>query len=131
MAAGRKQIRLGSKAGGNRRRVRPSFSEAVRLAEARARVRANRPANRRSQKWVHASIAGTATVDPTPGILLRLGRWMFALLLLPLCGITSWSFFTQFSSATLDHQFWQTSEFWYFATGGLLMVGWFLLRSVS
>jgi len=126
MASGRKQIRLGSKAGGNRRRRRPSFSEAVRLAEARARVRANRPANRRSQKWVHAAIAGTAPLDESPGILLRFGRWTLALLLLPLCGVTSWTFFTQFSSATLDHAFWRSSEFWYFATGGLLMGGWFV-----
>lgn len=125
MATRRKKITLGSKTGGNRRRTRPSFSEAIRLAEARARVRANKPANRRRHKSVHASIAGTMDLDDTPSILLRMGRWMFALVLLPFCGITSWTFFSQFSAVALDHGFWRSSAFWYFATGGLLMVGWF------
>ena len=125
MATRRKQITLGSRTGGNRRRTRPSFSEAVRLAEARARIRANKPANRRRHKSVHASIAGTMELEDSPSILLRMGRWMLALVLLPFCGITSWTFFSQFSAVALDHGFWRTAAFWYFATGGLLMVGWF------
>lgn len=125
MVTRRKKVTLGSKTGGNRRRSRPSFSEAVRLAEARARVRANRPANRRRHKSVHASIAGTMELDETPHVLLRMTRWMLALVLLPFCGVTSWTFFSQFSAVALDHGFWRSAAFWYFATGALLMVGWF------
>ncbi|MGE9271618.1 MAG: hypothetical protein ACQKBU_12505 [Verrucomicrobiales bacterium] len=126
MVERRKKITLGSRTGSNRRRARPSFSDALRLAEARARVRANRPANRRRHKSVHASIAGTYhDFDDRPSALLRMGRWLFALLLLPICGVTSWTFFSQFSTVALDHEFWKSTAFWYFATGGLLMTGWF------
>ncbi len=135
MAGQRKKIDLGARAPGtkvvgsrttgNRRRRPKSIGEAVRLADSRARSSANRPANRRSEKWVHASIAASAGYDDTPHMLLRLLRWVVGLLLVPLCGVTSWTFFSQFSSATLEHEFWRTTAFWYFATGGLLMAGWF------
>lgn len=125
MPVKRKKIKLTSTMGGNRRRKRPSFSEALKLADARARVQANRPANRRSQKWAHVGTAESVFIDEHPGLGLRLWRWLLGLALFPLCGITSWTFFSQFSSATLDHEFWRTSAFWYFATGVLLMLGWF------
>lgn len=127
MASPRKTITLGSRTGGNRRRRQPSFSEALKLARARARVRANRPAGRRFEKSIRASIY-SVSADYDEGRawwLLRLFRWALALVLLPLCLVTSWTFFNQFSAATIDHGFWRTSAFWYFATGGLLMVGWF------
>ena len=125
MAPPRKQLRLGSKTGGNRRRTRPGFTESIKLASARAKVCANRPANRRHHKWVHASIAGTAPAEESPHIALRMFRWLLAILLIPLAGVTSWTFFNLFSSAALDRSFWASSPFWYFATGALLMVGWF------
>jgi hypothetical protein len=55
----------------------------------------------------------------------RLMRWSLALLLLPLCWVTSWTFLSRFSQATVDQDFWKTAEFWYFATGALVMLGWF------
>lgn len=125
MAPRRKTITLGSKAGGNRRRRQPSFAESVKLAEARARVRANRPANRRGLRSIHAAIAETLPEDDTPHVVIRLYRWLLGLCLLPLCCITSWSFFNEFSDATSGGNFWTSSPFWYFATGALLMVGWF------
>ena len=125
MAPPRKSIRLGSKTGGNRRRTRPGFTESLKLAQARARVRANRPANRRGRKWVHAAIAETYPVDDSPHLLLRMFRWMLGLGLAPLAVITSWTFFNLFSTAALDHQFWTSAPFWYFATGAVLMVAWF------
>ena len=63
--------------------------------------------------------------DESPSILVRMLRWSLGLLLLPLCAVTSWTFFSQFSAAALDHGFWRSSAFWYFATGGLLMASWF------
>lgn len=133
----KKQIRLGStmSAGGNRRRRRQTFAEALRRANARAHERTNRRLGQRDLKHVRAAIAGPAIgyADAPPGPLTRLARWMLGALLLPLCGVTSWTFFTQFSDATLDHGFWKMPAFWYFATGVLLMTGWFftgLLRPV-
>lgn len=125
MAAKKKKVTLGSKKGRNRRRNRPSFGDALKLADARARATVNRPSNRRAQKSVRAAISGTIELDDSPGMVIRMGRWLLGLVLLPLCGVTSWTFFSQFSDATLQHHFWRESEFWYFATGGLLMTGWF------
>ncbi|MBK1880898.1 hypothetical protein JIN85_00645 [Luteolibacter pohnpeiensis] len=63
----------------------------------------------------------------------RLLRWIIGLILLPICWVTTWTFLSRFSYATVHQGFWQTPEFWYFATGILLMVGWFwsgLLRDL-
>ncbi len=131
----KKQIRLGSTtAGGNRRRRSPTLTEALARASARAHERTNRRLNQRELKHVRASIAGTSFgyEEAPTGILTRIMRWMIGLLMLPLCWVTSWTFFSQFSNATLDHGFWKMPAFWYFATGVLLMTGWFvtgLLRS--
>jgi hypothetical protein len=132
----KKQIKLGSTTiGGNRRRRRQTLSEALRRASARAHERTNRRLGQRELKHVRASIAGTAYgyEDAPTGVLTRMGRWVLGLLLLPLCWVTSWTFFAQFSNATIDHGFWKMPAFWYFATGALLMTGWFftgLLRSM-
>lgn len=125
MAPGRKTIGLNSKTAVNRRRRQPRFAEALRLAEARARVRANRPANRRRYKLVQASIASALPSEDSPNILLRMMRWVLAFSLVPLCAVTSVTFFSEFSTVTLDHAFWRTSAFWYFVTGVVLMLGWF------
>lgn len=125
MGAKRKSRFLGAKTRKNRRRRPQSVGEAVQLANARARRCANRPANRRAEKWIHASVGQTLQYDDAPGVLLTFLRWALGLSLVPLCGITSWTFFSQFSDATLEHGFWRTTAFWYFATGGLLMFGWF------
>jgi hypothetical protein len=131
----KKQIKLSSTTfGGNRRRRRQTLSEALSRASARAHERTNRKLDQRELKHVRASIAGTAYgyEDGPAGVLTRMGRWLLGLLLLPLCWITSWTFFAQFSNATIDHGFWKMPAFWYFATGALLMTGWFftgLLRS--
>jgi len=124
----KKQVRLGSNTGGgNRRRRRPTFAEALRRANARAHERVNRRLGQRELKNIRASFAGPAAgyIDPPAGAMTRMGRWMIGLLLLPLCWITSWTFFSQFSDATIDHGFWKMPSFWYFATGVLLMTGWF------
>ncbi|MCW1887037.1 hypothetical protein OKA04_20030 [Luteolibacter flavescens] len=131
----KKQIRLGSTTGNARRRRRQTFSEVLSKANARAHDRINRRLNQRDLKHVRAAIAGSAVLgyeDPPTGMLTRVSRWILGLVLLPLCWITTWTFFQQFSDATLDHAFWKMPSFWYFATGVLLMTGWFfcgLLRS--
>lgn len=123
----KKQIRLGSTTtGGNRQRRRQGFTEAISRANARAHERVNRKLNQREFKNIRASFAGTAGyMEPPTGVATRLWRWLLGVLLLPLCWITSWTFFSQFSDATLDHGFWKMPAFWYFATGVVLMTGWF------
>jgi len=131
----KKKIRLGSTTGNARRKRRQSFSEILARANARAHERINRRLNQRELKHVRAAIAGTAVLgyeDPPMGIVNRMIRWMLGTLLLPLCWISSWTFFQQFTDAAQKREFWEMPAFWYFATGVLLMTGWFfsgLLRS--
>lgn len=55
-------------------------------------------------------------------------RWIAAVVLLPLCWVTAWTFLQQFSTLTVDHGFWQSAEFFYFALGVISMIGWFWSR---
>lgn len=83
---------------------------------------------------MRAAIAAASMEDESESLewSKRLFRWLVGLMLLPLCWVTTWTFLSRFSHATVDQGFWQTAEFWYFATGALLMTGWFwsgLLKS--
>ena len=111
----------------NQRRTRISFAEALSSANRRAHEQANRRSGRRELKYVRAVIDDTdwsAEAGPIEW-LWRVLRWLAALLLLPLCWVTMWTLLSRFSHATVEQGFWQTAAFWYFATGVLLMVGWF------
>ncbi len=120
----------------NQRRSRSSFAEMVGTANRRAHDTANRRADSRPDKFIW-SVIGDAVMDDEVSAeswegIRRLLRWSLALLLLPLCWVTTWTFLSRFSQATVDQNFWSTAEFWYFATGALVMVGWFwsgLLKS--
>ena len=112
----------------NQRRTTISFAQVMSLANRRAHERANRRSGRRELKSVRAAIAATAMWRTMSGRWsgpARLTRWLAALVLLPLCWVTTWTFLSRFSHATVEQGFWQTAEFWYFATGALLMAGWF------
>jgi len=104
-----------------------SFSETIRVANQRAHERANKRRGNRGAKSVHAAISAVDTDDEFVSLafLKRLSRWSLAILGLPLCWVTTWTFLSKFSHATLYQGFWQTAEFWYFATGALVMCGWF------
>lgn len=83
---------------------------------------------------MRAAISAVSMEDESESLewTKRLFRWLVGLMLLPLCWVTTWTFLSRFSSATVDQGFWQTAEFWYFATGALVMTGWFwsgLLKS--
>jgi len=118
----------------NQRRTRPTFAETLSQASRRAREKANRPLGRRAGKSVYAAIAAMEDEEEFESMvwMRRLLRWAVALVLLPLCFITSWTFLIRFSHAAVEQGFWQTEEFWYFMAGILLMIGWFasgLLKS--
>ncbi len=109
-------------------RTRVSFSQVLSSASRRAHDQANRKGTGRKEKYSWLAAATTAELDgaeESVAFLKRLMRWTIALLLLPLCWVTTWTFLTRFSQATVDQSFWKTAEFWYFATGALVMLGWF------
>jgi hypothetical protein len=111
----------------NQRRTRMSFAEVLSSANRRAHEQANRRGGNRGKKFVWAAVAEAEFDDEMESSewLKRLMRWSLALMLLPLCWVTSWTFLSRFSQAAVNQDFWKTSEFWYFATGALVMVGWF------
>jgi len=133
--APRKQITLASPVSGNtRRQPRTSLSEAFRTANARAHERTNRRLERGDWKSIQASMAATQadfeSYEDVPGSLQRIGRWLMAMLLLPVCWVTTWTFLGQFTALSrftdsAYHNFWTTTPAWYFCTGILLMTGWF------
>ncbi|MFZ9937340.1 MAG: hypothetical protein ACO3JG_09825 [Luteolibacter sp.] len=113
---------------------RASFSETISRANRRAHEQANRRSGRRGMQSVHAAIAmAEGDGERSHGDWLKRPlRWLIALLLLPFCWVTTWTFLSRFSHATVERGFWQTAEFWYFALGAMTMAGWFwsgLLKS--
>lgn len=113
----------------NQRRESASLAELLSSANRRAHEQANRRVGRREKKFVWSVIGAVEYEDhmeaeETTEWLKRLARWSLALLLLPLCWVTTWTFLARFSHA-VNQDFWRTAEFWYFATGALVMIGWF------
>ncbi|NJM39039.1 MAG: hypothetical protein HC845_14950 [Akkermansiaceae bacterium] len=111
----------------NQVRERVSFAQVISLANRRAHEQANRRMGNREKKFIWAAVA-EAEMDESFGNVewtRRLVRWSLALLLLPFCWVTSWTFLCRFSAATVNQEFWKTAEFWYFTTGALVMMGWF------
>lgn len=129
-----RSIKLSDRLSKNRRRERLQFGEILRAANQRARDQANRRTNKRGHKSIRAAIASSGPTAPDTTehdldhlpFINRLMRWICGLILIPFGWVTTWTFFEQFSHAAIDRGFWQTSAFWYFATGALLMGGWFL-----
>jgi hypothetical protein len=110
----------------NKRRERLSFAEALSLANQRAHDKVNRRAGRRGQMyWAAVADAEYEGLDDSVRLLKRVTRWLLGALLLPLCWVTSWTFLSRFSQVAVHQDFWKAAEFWYFATGALVMVGWF------
>ncbi len=111
----------------NQRRERQSFAQVLSSAKLRAHEQVNRRSGKRGEKFVWAAIAASEVENELESVewLRRFLRWGLALLLLPLCWVTSWTFLSRFSQAAVDQDFWKTAEFWYFSTGSLMMIGWF------
>ena len=47
-------------------------------------------------------------------------KFVFALFLLPVCGLLSQTFFTSFARATVAERLWAGEEFWFFSLGAIL-----------
>lgn len=111
----------------NQRRTRAALAEVLDSANRRVSEQTNRRGGNRERKRIRSVVE---EMDFEEGLdatewLKRLGRWSLALVLLPLCWVTTWTFLARFSEATVYQEFWKSPEFWYFATGALLMIGWF------
>lgn len=111
----------------NQRRSRPSLAEVLDSANRRVIEQENRRSGNRGRKRVQAVVEELHYEDEVDfgQWLKRFGRWGLALLLLPLCWVTTWTFLARFSEAAVHQEFWKSPEFWYFATGALVMAGWF------
>lgn len=111
----------------SRRANRPTLREAFHHANQRAKQRANRRlGNRRGLRSVKAAIEGVANDDMIHlGILQRMFRWLIALLLLPLCIITTRALFMVDPEGTFWMDLLRTQQFIYFAVGMFWMAGWF------
>jgi hypothetical protein len=117
-----------SKSPGNRKRSRPEKGEGfLRSVNKRSHDKTNRRLNKRGGKSIWATIAIEEIPDDegSAGLLTHVFRSLLALVLLPLCWITTWTFLSRFSHATIEQGFWQSTQFWYFAVGALMMLGWF------
>ncbi len=130
MAKSRTRARTSTPSRSNQRRRGPAFLVALKDVNRRAHEHANQRSGRRGMKSIRAAIASSAPVeeDFQPGMARRMLRWLAAAILLPPCWVTAWTFLQQFSRLTVEHGFWQTAEFWYFALGAILMIGWFASR---
>ncbi len=118
---------------GNHRRTRISLAEVLSQASRRAHEQANRPSGRREMKSVWAAIAashGEEYSDTLGGSKLWL-RWLLAAVLLPFCWVTTWTFLSRFSDATVERGFWQTKEFLCFSGGVLIMLLGFGFRRIQ
>ncbi len=117
----------------NRRSVNHGLMDTLRNVNRRAHEHANQRSGKRSTKTIQVAIRET---DPMfdefdVGFAKRVMRRLIAILLLPFCWVTTWTFLTRFWGMT-NEGFWQSREFWYFAMGVVLMIGWFssgLLKS--
>lgn len=128
--ASKRKTKTSARTARNQRRTRVSFAEMMSGANQRAHEVANRRAGRRALKSVHAAIAATEVelelehdYQP-PGFWQNLPRNLMGLPLLPICWVTWWTLMWQFKGA-MGESFWLTPEFWNFAIGAALMIGWF------
>jgi hypothetical protein len=82
--------------------------------------RARQPAGRvRVVPYAAPNIHGRSQYEPLM-IPTRWLKFIFALFLLPLCGILTQTFFTAFARATINQRLWAAEEFWFFSLGVVL-----------
>ncbi len=130
--------RCGAKAtgpGGAKKRRRKGLGTMLKEANGRAHERADRENRRlgmKAKKSMRATIAAVSGAGEIGEVAVPAASWWvggirlwLGAMLLPLLALTLWTFVSVFAEATLRDQFWTTAAFWYFATGVLLMAGWF------
>ena len=107
------------------RPARTHLGDLLRSAHENSRRRVSR--GRRSTATLTRFSAGAAAADELEDLRLpaRLVRWGLALLLLPLCFVTSLTLFQTVSDPDFFGPFWRSSQFWYFSAGVIITAAWF------
>src|SRR3954462_2199416 len=85
-----------------------------------------RPARQPNRESARRLAFESAQAAPEPRVIPM--WWLtaiIALFLLPVAGLLTQTFFGAFSRVTLEHAFWATEEFWFFALGAVLWSLWF------
>ncbi|QTN31007.1 hypothetical protein HZ994_01255 [Akkermansiaceae bacterium] len=127
----RTKIKASTRNQQNRKRVRPQGVPAfLSSVKKRSHEENKRRLRRRSGKDFLASV-GIDEIhceESQPGLRTHFLRFLLACILLPVCWVTTWTFLIRFSHTTVEQGFWQASQFWYFAVGALVMLGWFWSR---
>jgi hypothetical protein len=116
--------------GSNRKKMRPAASAGFLSAVSK---RSHEKTNRRLYsrgKPVWAALSAEEFVDDSEalGFLGHFLRFLLGCFLLPFCWMTTWVFLQRFSEAALEQGFWHSQQFWYFAVGAVLMLGWFFSK---
>lgn len=126
MARRKNSLGLTPKKSRNKPRESTTFLEHLRESRRRVEIISNRPTNQRAYRNIQVALAddGEYTIEELSWTA-RLLRWVCALLLLPVCMVTSYTLVGEFSQETVERGFWYSQPFWFFATGALSMCGWF------
>lgn len=123
MARQRKKLELSKSRTRNKARGSTTFLDGLRQINRKVQTKTNRHANLREFKHIRASLAEGRHYDEYELTWSsRLLRWLLALILLPICLVTTQTLWSQFSHETLQRGFWRTPEFWYFSLGAIIML---------
>jgi hypothetical protein len=119
---------VSGKSGQNRKRQRPGDGF-ISFVKKRSDEKANRRLYSRGQPvWAAIAAEDYHEEEGSAGFLTHVVRVLIVCLLLPISWVTTWVFLLRFSHVTLEQGFWHSQQFWYFAVGVVVMLGWFWSR---
>jgi len=118
----RKALQIPRKKSRNIARSGSTFIDQIRAAGRNAQYAANQPMHLRSMRHIRATLAYEPMFEEISlGMGVRFLRWIMALLMLPMCFITTWTLFSEFSEEAQQQRFWLSRETWFFTLGAILM----------
>jgi hypothetical protein len=113
----------------NKQVPRDDFFEPLRKVKGRTERAANHFVTNPAHRNIRAMVAQEQDYDVyLISLPQRLLRWLMAIFLLILGVITTLTLFDLLSSHSFAKGFWYSPEFWLFATGSILMSGWFFSK---
>jgi hypothetical protein len=99
---------------------------AATLAATKRRSKKNRDTrpSKRGRKIVRsvarATLRNSVAVSAPLTVPTKWVKFVFAIFLLPVCGVLTQTFFTAFARATVTQRLWMGEEFWFFSLGAVL-----------
>lgn len=122
MSRHRKALQIPRKRSRNIVRPGSTFIDQIRAAGSKASDAVNHPTHLRSMRHIRATLAHDPIFEEISlGLGVRFLRWIMALLMLPMCFITTWTLFSEFSQEAQQQRFWLSRETWFFTLGAILM----------